>query len=53
MDALRQVSGRYDAADFDIDSVAKHIEHDIGLLQEDAERWLSRSRQRRTPSSRR
>jgi superfamily II DNA or RNA helicase len=33
MDALRQASGRYDAADFDIDRLRRHIEHDIELLK--------------------
>lgn len=33
MDALRQASGRYDAADFDIDGLRHHIEHDIELLK--------------------
>jgi len=33
MDALRQASGRYDAADFDIDRLHRHIEHDIGLFK--------------------
>jgi superfamily II DNA or RNA helicase len=32
MDALRQASGRYDAADFDIERLKRHIDHDIGLL---------------------
>ncbi|MBA7608137.1 RNA polymerase-associated protein RapA [subsurface metagenome] len=32
MDALRQASGRYDVADFDIDRLQRHIEHDIELL---------------------
>jgi superfamily II DNA or RNA helicase len=33
MDALRQASGRYDVADFDIDRLRRHIEHDIELLK--------------------
>lgn len=33
MDALRQASGRYNAADFDIDRLRRHIEHDIELLK--------------------
>jgi hypothetical protein len=33
MDALRQATGRYDAADFDIDRLRRHIEHDIELLK--------------------
>lgn len=33
MDALRQVVGRYDAADFDTDRLRRHIEHDIELLK--------------------
>jgi len=33
MDALRQASGCYDAADFDIDRLRRHIDHDIGLLK--------------------
>ena len=33
MDALRQVSKRYDAADFDLESLKEHIHHDIQLLQ--------------------
>jgi len=33
MDALRQASGRYDVADFDIDRLRWHIEHDIELLK--------------------
>ncbi len=32
MDALRQASGRYDAADFDIERLRRHIDHDIELL---------------------
>ena len=30
--ALRQVSGRYDAKDFDLDRLKSHIKHDLGLL---------------------
>jgi HKD family nuclease/superfamily II DNA or RNA helicase len=33
MDALRGVSRRYDAKDFDTDTLRKHIAHDIGLLK--------------------
>ena len=33
MDALRQVSGRYAASDFDLDRLREHIEHDIRLLK--------------------
>jgi len=33
MDALRQATGRYAAADFDIDRLRRHIEHDLGLLK--------------------
>lgn len=33
MDALRQVSGRYNVADFDIERLKEHIEHDIKLLK--------------------
>lgn len=33
MDALRQVSKRYDAADFDLDCLKEHINHDIQLLK--------------------
>lgn len=33
VDALRQVSGRYDPRDFDLDTLAEHIEHDIRLLK--------------------
>lgn len=33
MDALRRETGRYDAADFDIDRLTRHIEHDIKLLK--------------------
>ena len=33
MDALRQVSGRYDAADFDMPRLKEQISHDIGLLK--------------------
>ncbi len=33
MDALRQVSKRYDAADFDLESLKGHIHHDIQLLK--------------------
>jgi hypothetical protein len=33
MDALRQATGRYNAADFDIDRLRRHIEHDIELLK--------------------
>ncbi len=34
VDALREVSDRYSAADFDMDRLQKHIEHDIRLLKE-------------------
>jgi hypothetical protein len=33
VDALRQVSGRYALADFDSDTLIKHIEHDLKLLR--------------------
>ena len=33
IDALRQASGRYDVADFDIDRLHRHIDHDIELLK--------------------
>ena len=33
VDALRQVSGRYVVADFDIDNLKDHIEHDLKLLR--------------------
>lgn len=33
LDALRQVSGRYNADDFDIERLKEHIEHDIELLK--------------------
>ena len=33
VDALRQASGRYNAADFDLDRLQEHIEHDIRLLK--------------------
>lgn len=33
MDALRQASGRYDAADFDLERLREHIAHDIQLLK--------------------
>ena len=33
MDALRQASGRYDVADFDIDRLRHHVDHDIELLK--------------------
>jgi hypothetical protein len=33
MDALRQATGRYNAADFDIDRLRRHIKHDIELLK--------------------
>ncbi len=33
VDALRQVSGKYPAKDFDLDKLHQHIEHDIGLLK--------------------
>jgi superfamily II DNA or RNA helicase len=33
MDALRQVSGRYDIADFDLPRLKAAIEHDVGLLR--------------------
>lgn len=32
MDALRQASGRYNAVDFDIERLKRHLEHDIELL---------------------
>ena len=34
IDALRQISVRYDAEDFDIDRLKEHIEHDIKLLKQ-------------------
>lgn len=33
LDALREISGRYEAADFDLETLRKHIEHDIRLLK--------------------
>jgi len=33
LDALREVSTRYDAADFDLERLREHIAHDIQLLQ--------------------
>ena len=33
LDALREVGGRYNAADFDVETLRKHIEHDIRLLK--------------------
>lgn len=33
MDALRQVSKRYDAKDFDLECLKEHIDHDIRLLR--------------------
>jgi len=33
MDALRGVSGKYDARHFNIELLMRHIEHDIGLLR--------------------
>jgi superfamily II DNA/RNA helicase len=33
MDALRKISGRYDIADFDLDCLQEHIDHDIQLLE--------------------
>jgi hypothetical protein len=33
MDALRKVSGRYDAADFDVERLKEHIDHDIQLFK--------------------
>jgi superfamily II DNA/RNA helicase len=33
MDALRKISGRYDMADFDLDCLQEHIDHDIQLLK--------------------
>jgi ERCC4-related helicase len=33
LDALREVAARYNAADFDIDTLRKDIEHDIRLLK--------------------
>jgi superfamily II DNA or RNA helicase len=33
VDALRKVSGRYALADFDSDTLVKHIEHDLKLLR--------------------
>ena len=33
VDALREVSRRYDVSDFDVKSLRAHIEHDIELLQ--------------------
>jgi len=33
MDALRKISGRYDIADFDLDCLQEHIDHDIQLLK--------------------
>jgi superfamily II DNA/RNA helicase/HKD family nuclease len=34
MDALRRISGRYDVADFDLNCLQEHIDHDIQLLKE-------------------
>jgi len=34
MDALRQVSNKYDLADFDAERLQQHIEHDIQILQQ-------------------
>jgi len=33
MDALRKVSGKYNASDFDIERLKEHIEHDIALYK--------------------
>ena len=33
MDALREISGRYDVADFDLECLQEHIDHDIQLLK--------------------
>lgn len=33
LDALREVSRRYDAADFDLQRLREHVEHDIRLLR--------------------
>ena len=33
MDALRQVSGKYNAVDFDLSRLKEHIAHDISLLE--------------------
>lgn len=33
MDALRKISGRYDIADFDLECLQEHIDHDIQLLK--------------------
>ncbi|MFQ5794381.1 MAG: hypothetical protein ACE5JP_04955 [Candidatus Bipolaricaulia bacterium] len=33
MDALRKVSERYNAKDFDVERLKEHIEHDIRLLR--------------------
>jgi superfamily II DNA or RNA helicase len=32
LDALREVTGRYSVADFDVDRLRRHVEHDIHLL---------------------
>ncbi|KJH72188.1 helicase-related protein [Aliterella atlantica] len=34
MDALRQVSNKYDLADFDAEKLQQHIEHDIHILKQ-------------------
>ena len=41
VDALREVSKRYDVSDFDVKSLRAHIEHDIELLQEDSETGIA------------
>ncbi len=33
MDELRRASGRYDAADFDIERLRRHVNHDLALLK--------------------
>lgn len=32
LDALQRMTGRYDVADFDVDRLKRHVEHDIRLL---------------------
>lgn len=33
LDALRQVSGQYSATDFDLETLIRHLDHDIGVLE--------------------
>ena len=53
MDALRAVSQRYDAKDFDTNLLQDHIEHDIETFERLSGNWLTPITPRKTPNSKR